>query len=89
MNVEKTIFESTDPELRGIRSRSKGGFSRSKHGHYGQGNHFAKLEEGDVQAIRKAIRYKRETREGVAGAYGISVRTVDHIISRRTWRHVR
>lgn len=84
------FLERTDPELRGIRSRSKPRrFCGSPHGHYGSGNHFHKLREDDVKEIRKALRYGWYSPTELAEIHGVTVQTIRHIRDRKTWRHVR
>ena len=51
---------------------------------YGEKNHWAKLTEDDVLAIRSDNRLQRE----IASDYGITGSTVGDIKKRRSWRHL-
>lgn len=48
----------------------------------------AKLTEGDVNYIRSARRFFGHSEIQLAAAFGVSRRNINHIINRKSWRHL-
>ncbi|MEH2203511.1 MAG: HNH endonuclease [Nostoc sp.] len=54
----------------------------------GEKNHFAKLTDKTVRAIKRRIRDGGQSNEQVAADYSVSERTIRDIASGRTWKHL-
>lgn len=52
----------------------------------GTTNHFSKLTDSDVLAIRKLA--KNQTHQSIADQFNVSQPTVTDIVNRRTWKHL-
>ena len=50
----------------------------------------AKLKESDVIAIRNAYCQNRRLRhrQALATQYGVSIKTIEHVVYRNTWKHI-
>ena len=56
--------------------------------HRGINHHDAKLSNEQVLEMRKNYKFRVNTHKMLARIYGISPRTVEGIIRRKTWRHI-
>lgn len=56
-------------------------------GMQGEAHPLAKLTEEQVKLIRQRVT-KRGQRKAIAEEYGVSVRTIDSIITGKTWKHI-
>jgi hypothetical protein len=58
------------------------------HGWRGESHPTAKLRDQQVVEIRLRCGSGSATRKEIAAAFGVSRATVDHIVQRRTWKHL-
>ncbi|WP_375475293.1 HNH endonuclease signature motif containing protein [uncultured Nostoc sp.] len=54
----------------------------------GENNHFAKLTEKTVRAIKGQIGEGKRSDKQIAVVYGVSERTIRNIASGKTWKHL-
>lgn len=54
----------------------------------GSANHYARLDEDSVWAIRQMLAHKLFTQAEIARDYGVSPMTLSRIANNQTWRHV-
>lgn len=62
-----------------------------KKGRYACGDTFplSKLKQEDVRYIRRLVKDLGVTQQKLADRFGVARKTIDHIVHRRTWKHVK
>ncbi len=75
------MFEHTDPELRGMRSRGK---RHSGDDMKGGKSYFTKLNKESVVAIRESDTSMIK----LAKEHDVTRQTISNVIHRKTWRHI-
>ena len=89
IKMEKFPLEDTDPELRGLKSRSKryAGGKPGKGFRHGKNNRNAKLTEKEVHNIKAEIR-RGVSDQQLAARYSVGSNSIWNIRKGKTWRHV-
>lgn len=54
----------------------------------GSKHHNAKLNEGDVLEMRRLYQSNTFSQSKLAGQFGVSITTVNHILNRKTWKQI-
>ena len=54
----------------------------------GESSHLSRLRETDVKEIREHAKCNDQSARELAEAFGVSVRCIEQIISRKRWKHI-